>query len=177
MTRLDTMSPQALAELYKQESSDTLVTLITLLDSETGEVLERLADNFSQRLEGTGYTTADDIVYGIVSRGNNYIFLPLEVTLPGDDVSGSSRAQLVIRDVTSYITPLIRTLTAPPQITLELVLKSQPDIVEISFSGFYMTGISYTADQVSAELALIDYQLEPFPVHSFTPSYFPGLFK
>jgi hypothetical protein len=176
MSRLETLSPTTLAELYKQESSDTLVTLLTILDAETGEVLQRLADNFTQRLVGVEYANPEDLVYGIVSRGENYVFLPLEITLPSDDISGSSRAQLVIRDATRYITPLVRSLQTPPIITLEIVLKSQPDIVEISFSGFYLSSITYSADQVSGELTLVDYQVEPFPVHGFTPSYFPGLF-
>lgn len=176
MTRLSTMSPQALAELYKQESSDTLVTLVSFIDPDTDEVLLRLCDNFTQRLTGTGYTDDFDVVYGLISRTNTFMFMPLEITLPSQDTEGGSRAQLVIRDVTRYLTPVIRTLTKPPKILLELVLKSQPDTVEISFSGFYLSSISYNAEQVSGELSLIDYQREPFPIHGFTPSYFPGLF-
>lgn len=175
MSRLGTLSPTALAELYKQESSDTLVVLVTLL-TESGTVLARLCDNFTQRLEGPEYTNDSDVAYGIISRGNTFMFLPLEITLPSDDVSGSSRAQLVLRDVTRYVTPLIRGLQAPPVVNLEVILKSQPNSVEIAFSGFYLSNISYNADQVSGDLTLVDYQVEPFPVHGFTPSYFPGLF-
>lgn len=176
MTRLNTMSPAALAALYEQESDDTLVTLLTLYNPETDEVIERLADNYTQRLSGIEYTGIDDVVYGIVSRAKSYIFMPLEVTLPSSDDAGNSRAQLVIRDTTRYLTPVIRSLSFPPKITLELVLKSQPDTVEISFTGFYLSSINYNSDQVTGDLNMIDFQVEPFPVHSFTSKYFPGLF-
>lgn len=176
MTRLASMSPAALAAMYAQESDDTLVTLLTIYDPVTGDVVERLADNYSSLLSGVDYVGVDDVVYGVVSRGNNYIFMPLEVTLPSSDDAGSSRAQLVIRDVTRYLTPVIRSLTGPPRIKLELVLKSQPDVVEIVYDTFYLSSITYNSDQVSGELTLIDYQVEPFPIHSFTSKYFPGLF-
>ncbi len=176
MTRLQTMSPAALAALYAQESEDTLVTLLTIYDPDTDTVVERFADNYNQVLSGIDYVGIDDIVYGIKSRGNSYIFLPLEITLPSSDEGGSSRAQLVIKDVTRYLTPLIRSINGPPRVKLELVLKSQPDTVEISYDTFYLSSITYNSDQVSGELTLIDYQVEPFPIHRFTPKYFPGLF-
>ncbi len=176
MTRLSTISPKALAALYSQQSDDTLVTLLTIYDPDTGGVLERLADNYSAQLTGIDYVGVDDVVYGVISRGENYIFLPLEITLPSSDDTGSSRAQLVIRDVTRYLTPLIRAISNPPRIKLELVLKSQPDVVEIVYDTFYLSNITYNSDQVTGELTLIDYQVEPFPIHSFTSKYFPGLF-
>lgn len=170
------MSAAAIAALYAQESSDTLVTLLTIYDADSNEILARLTDNYTQRLEGTDYTTDVDVVYGIVSRGENYVFLPIEVSLPSDEQSGSSKAQLTMRDVTRYLIPLIRSLTAPPKVKLELVLKSQPDTVEIVFNGFYLSSLTYNSEQVTGDLTMIDYQAEPFPVYSFTPSYFPGLF-
>ena len=59
---------------------------------------------------------------------------------------------------------------------MELVLSKTPDIVEVSFSDFYISNFTYNADSVSAELSMIDYEREPFPMHSFTPQYFPGMF-
>jgi hypothetical protein len=61
-------------------------------------------------------------------------------------------------------------------VDIELVLASSPDVVEVSFPGFLMSGISYNANQVTAELSVETLTLEPFPANTFTPSYFPGLF-
>mgnify|MGYP006921030896 CR=1 FL=1 len=48
--------------------------------------------------------------------------------------------------------------------------------VEATFTGFYISSFSYNADSVTADLSMVDYEREPFPMHSFTPAYFPGMF-
>jgi hypothetical protein len=35
---------------------------------------------------------------------------------------------------------------------------------------------SYNAETVTLNLGMVNYNTEPFPAFSFTPSYFPGLF-
>jgi hypothetical protein len=175
------MSPQALRAMFSTESASDLVTLVTFSDvtnplDNTNEL--RLCDNFTDD-EGNAYRISEgdeDIIYGIVSRDKNYIFLPLEITLPQEDEAQAPRCSIVIRDVTRYLTPIIRNLTSPPKVKLELVLSSSPDTVEVSFDGFYVTNFSYNRDQVTCELQMVNYEREPFPMHSFSPKYFPGLF-
>lgn len=172
MSRLGTMSPEAIRALFSPDGDDTLMALLTIHDPDTGIPSILISDNFTQRLSQTD----DRVVYGTISRGVEYIFVPLEITLPSEERDGTSRASLVIHDVTKYLTPLIRSLTGPPTITIELVLKSSPSIVEAVFTGFYISSISYTEQSVTCSLSLIDYQVEPFPIYSFTPKFFPGLF-
>lgn len=172
MSRLGSMSPAAIRALFAQESDDTLMTLVTLYDPLTSAVAARLVDNFTQRLSETD----TEVIYGTISNSEEYIFVPLEITLPSEEQDGSSRASLVIRDVTRYLTPIIRTLPGPPKIKIELVLKSTPDVVEATFTDFFISSINYNSDSVTCDLSLIDYQVEPFPVYSFTPKFFPGLF-
>ena len=116
------------------------------------------------------------ITYLYVSNGENYIFLPMEISLPTEEDAQAPRCSIVLKDVTRYITPIIRTITGPCKVKMELVLSKSPNIVEASFSGFYITSFSYNSDSVTAELAMTDYEREPFPMHSFTPKYFPGMF-
>jgi hypothetical protein len=59
---------------------------------------------------------------------------------------------------------------------MELVLYKTQVTVEASFSGFYINSFTYTADSVTADLSMVDYDREPFPMYSFTAPYFPGLF-
>lgn len=174
MSRLATMSAAAVEALFAAESNDTLVLLVRIYDPDTGEVIARIADNYTQRI--TDLTTDLDLVYGIVSNGNEYIFLPVEITLPSESQDGSSKFSLTINDVTQHLTPLIRTISGPPQVELDIVLKSQPNIVEAQFKDFFVSSISYNSNTVSCEMSMINYQVEPFPVYSFTPKYFRGLF-
>ena len=83
---------------------------------------------------------------------------------------------MTIHDVTKYVMAIARTLNGRPRVKLELILSSSPDTVEATFDSFYIINFTYTADRVTAELSMINYELEPFPQYSFTPVYFPGLF-
>lgn len=173
LSRLTTMSAEAIRAVFSPEADSDLFFLITFYDpNNPNTVVARLCDGFTQRIS----ETADDVVYGVVSRGNNYIFLPMEITLPTEEEAQAPTCSITLHDVTRYIMPIIRSLNGPPSIKLELVLSKTPDVVEASFSEFYMTGITYNADSVSAQLSMINYDREPFPMHSFTPLLFPGMF-
>ncbi len=167
------MSPEAIRAVFSPEADADLYMLLTIYDpNNPATVIARLSDGYTQRIS----ETADDVVYGVVSRGNDYVFLPMEITLPSEEEAQAPKCSITLHDVTRYIMPLIRTLTGPPTVKLELILSKTPDIVEASFSEFYMTGITYNAQSVSAELVMIDYEREPFPKDSFTPALFPGMF-
>jgi hypothetical protein len=167
------LSPAALKALFSTETSNTLITLLTVYDPiNTTQELVRIADGYTQRIAETDR----DVMYGVVSNSKEYIFLPLSITLPTDDTSSAPRCLMTITDVTKYVTPIIKSISAPPPIKLELVLSSTPDTIEASFPGFYITNFTYNADSVQADMSMINYAIEPFPAFKFTPQYFPGLF-
>lgn len=172
MSRLGSLSPAALQAMFSPDASDTLAVLLTI--SGAGMTTVRVADNYTQRI--AGLTTDDEVVYGIPSRGNNYIFIPFSISLPTEETEAAPRCQISINDVTRYLIPTIRTATTALNVTIELVLTETPDVVEASFGGFLMSGISYNANTITADLNVESLAIEPFPAHTFTPSYFPGLF-
>lgn len=170
MSRISSMSPDAIRAVFSPDSDKDLITLVTFYDPPVTPI--RLCDSYTTRLS----EDSTDVTYGVTSRGDNYIFLPLEITLPQEDEAQAPRCSITIRDVTRILIPTIRALTAPPKVKLELVLSNTPNTVEVSFDGFYITTFSYNRDQVTAELQMVNYDREPFPSHSFSPKYFPGLF-
>lgn len=173
MSRLTTMSPDAIRAIFSPDSDSDLIFLLTIYDpANPTQVIARLADGFTQRISETD----DEVIYGVVSNGNPYVFLPIEVTLPTEEEAQAPKCSITIHDVTRYIVPMIRDISGPPKIKMELVLSKTPDTVEVSFDGFYINSFTYNADTVSASLSMIDLEREPFPMHSFTPRYFPGLF-
>jgi hypothetical protein len=193
MSRLTSLSAAAIKAMFSTESDATLMTLITIYDptdSNGTAVAARLCDNYLQRLDTDtiigliGYpadsqtvvTDGNDLVYGVISRSNNYIYVPVEISLPSEEDNSAPKCSLVIHDVTRYLTPVIRDIQSPPKVLIELVLTSTPNVVEASFSGFYISNITYNADTVTCELAMTDYAVEPFPCFTFTPQYFPGIF-
>lgn len=173
MSRLTTMSPAAIKAVFSPDSDSDLLFLLTIYNPEDPtEVVARLTDGFTQRLS----ETVDEVIYGVVSRTNQFMFLPMEISLPSEEEAQAPRCSIVLRDVTRNIMPIIRTLNGPPKILMELVLSSTPDTVEASFSGFYISGFTYNSDTITGDLSMINYDREPFPAHSFTPAYFPGMF-
>lgn len=173
MSRLTKMSPDAIRAIFSPDADSDLIFLLTVYDpANPTQVIARLADGFTQRISETD----NEVIYGVVSNGNPYIFLPIEVTLPTEEEAQAPKCSITIHDVTRYIMPMIRDIAGPPKIKMELVLSKTPDIVEVSFDGFYINSFTYNADTVSASLSMIDLEREPFPMHSFTPRYFPGLF-
>jgi len=175
MSRLSTLSPQAIKAMFSSETDEQLITLITLEDPENLNQPIRLANGFTGRL--TNLTTDDEVVYGVTSRGNDYIFLPLDIGLPNDDDAGLGDCTLTLNYVTSQAIELVRShlFTSTPVI-IELVLGSTPNYVEASFTGFYAVNATYNSQSITLNLSPINYNREPFPCYNFTPNYFPGMF-
>lgn len=167
------LSPAALRAMFSTESDDTLIMLLTVYDPiNTNTVVARLADGYTKRI----YETPREVAYGVTSNGNDYLFLPITVSLPSEEDSSAPRCSITITDVTRHIIPIIRSISGPPRVDIDLVLASTPNYIEASFPGFYITNFTYSADSVQADLAMINYAVEPFPAFTFTPQYFPGLF-
>ena len=173
MSRLTTMSAGALQAVFAQETENDLILLVTIYDPlNSSQVVLQICDGFTGRLS----ETADEVIYGVSSRGSNYTFLPVDITLPDEAENSAPQCSITFYDVTQYVMPVARSISGRPKVKLELVLSSTPDVVETSFTGFYITSFTYNADRVTATLSMVNYELEPFPQYSFTPVYFPGLF-
>lgn len=167
------MSPAALKAVFSPDSSDSLITLLTFYNPINGLELFNICDGYTGRIVDT---PEEEILYGVVSRGKTFYFLPIEIGLPSEEEAQAPKASIVLHDVTRYFTPGIRSISDPPRVKIELVLSSSPNTVEISFDYFYVTSITYNRDSINCELTMVNLDREPFPMHSFTPQHFPGLF-
>lgn len=113
----------------------------------------------------------------LVSRGQVYTAFPCDVTLP-DDVEGAApRASLLLDNSSLELVDLVRSLRQTPEVTIELVLASTPDQVEIAWRAFVVEEARWDAQTIELPLALVETQLEQIPAHQFTPGAFPGAFK
>lgn len=166
------MSAEAIRAIFSPEADTDILMLLTIYAEDEVTPSVRLADGFTQRLS----ETADEVTYGVVSNSQQFTFIPMEITMPSEEESQAPRCSILIQDVTRYLIPIIRTITYQPKVKLDIVLSKTPDVIEVSFSDFYINNFTYTANQITADLSMIDYEREGFPAHSFTPAYFPGLF-
>lgn len=181
MSRLSSMNPEAIRTIFSPDADADLLMLLTIYDpADPTSVVMRICDGYTKRI----VDIADqEVVYGVTGGANtqhpegfDFTFIPMQITLPQEDEAQAPKCSITLNDVTRYATPLIRSLTGPPKVLIQLVLSSTPLKQEVAFDGLYINSFTYNADSVVAELSMIDYEREPFPMHTFSPKYFPGLF-
>lgn len=161
------------------------LTLRTAVNAEhTGEVVvflltvehTSLVDPLRFSSDPTERLDDDPLVYGTTSRGEEYTFLPMSVVMPEDSAEAPPAMRIVLDNVSRELIPLLRSISTPPQVTVELVLASAPDSVEVTWPEFDLVNITYDAQQISADLAITSFATEPYPAGTFSPAHFPGLF-
>lgn len=115
----------------------------------------------------------------LVSNGHTYTAFPFQVTLPADTEDGLAKVVLRIDNVDQSIATTIRSLppTTPPTVQIDLVIASQPDVVEVSLPGMKLRTVSGDMFAIEGECKMDEDDLIPFPEGSFNPRDFPGIFK
>ena len=146
--------------------------------SETGEVLLALVTIDSPSIVGGPLRVVQDL-QDITSNGNLYTAFPFEIRLAGDSDEGPSKITLSLDNIDRTMAAAIKGIppSTPPTVMVEIVIASQPDTVEITLSNLKLKNVTGDAFRIDGELWMDEEDLLPFPEGSFTPPYFPGLFK
>lgn len=163
-----TLSNAAKAALYAQSTDEAFIILVTINHSTFTDPV-RVASDPLELLPVAG-------VRGVVSRGEEFVFLPFNIELPAQDDSGVAKARLSVDNISREIVAAVRNATSALSINIEIVLASDPDTVEVSIEDFRLDRVTYDALTVSGDISVEYFDLEPFPARRFTPSDFPGLF-
>lgn len=155
-------------EAFARETGEVLIALITIT-----------ADNLTQPI----YVASDAYemlpvagVYGVVSRGQEYIYLPFSMETPRDDSTGLVNAKIQITNVSRDIIAAVRTAQRGIRMKFEMVISSDVDYVEDSFDGLELVDVSYNALMIEGNLNVDYFSREPFQSASYTPGNTPGLF-
>lgn len=112
----------------------------------------------------------------IVSRGETYQGCPFEFELPGDDAERVESVQIAVDNVDRRIVDALRQISGAPKVDLEVILASEPDVVEAGPFSMTFVSAEWDAIVVSAQLGYEDVLTEPFPGHAYVPADYPGLF-
>lgn len=157
MTR--SLTPETRRALHAPETAEIFTVLLTLTHPDM-DVPIRVCDSGMD----------------ITSRGENYIAYPFALALPEDEDGRPPRARLSIDNIERQIVATVRSLTSSPFVTIEIIRRAAPDVVEARFEDFRFTNISYDSQVVEGDLTVEDFTAEPYPAGCFSPSLFPGLF-
>lgn len=112
----------------------------------------------------------------LFSRGARYVAYPFEIALPGDDGETVARVTLRIDNVDRQIVEAMRRATGVPGLTLEVVRRAAPDVVEAGPFDLAVVEVRADALTVEAECVFEDVLGLAFPAAQYTPSDYPGLF-
>jgi hypothetical protein len=151
------------------ETDEVVIALVTITHAGSGDVGRVSSDN-------TVRLSDDPLLYGTVSRGQTFYFVPFELTVPDSQDEAPPQARLVLREVTPALIALIRASQTPAEILIELVLASEPDTLELAFPVLEVSHATYDAGQLTLQLQAPRLTQEGYPLGSFTPSSFPALF-
>lgn len=145
---------------------------------ETSEVLLALVTITSAYIIGGPLRLVQDL-QNITHAGNVYTAFPFELRLPADSDEGVGKVTLSIDNIDRTIAAAIKSIppSEPPAVRIDIVIASQPDVVELTLDNLTIKNISGDAFRIDGELWMDEEDLVPFPEAAFTPQYFPGLFK
>lgn len=160
------------AAAFAQETGEVVVTLLTITHPDMEETI-RISSDPTQRLDGSGDPQP---IYGTISRGEQYLFVPFDLTLPDEQDETAPNAKIRLSNVGREVMELVRSVDTPAKIVLEILLGSDLETVEVAFPELHIAQAEYTAGELTLGL-VVDFLSEiPFPGGTFGPAYFPGLF-
>ncbi len=151
------LSNELKAQLFAQESDDPFLTLVTL---QNPFFVTRLVNNSSD----------------IISRANAFTAFPMKIRLPVDDGSSQRDFTIDFDNVSLELITNLRSVTSPIGVTIEMVLASIPDVVQMSFDELFVINISYTATRISARIGMDGFLAVEMTSERYAPTNFPGLF-
>lgn len=147
---------------------------IAINSQETEEVFLLLLTVDHSTLENPLYFVQNN--ENIVSRGNTHIAYPFEINLPDSIGDSLPQVTLSIDNVSREIVDAVRNMDDAPSISLEVVLASSPDTVEVGPFPLTVKTVDYDAMKVEFLLTFEESLLDGFPAQRFTPDLYPGLF-
>lgn len=162
------LSASAVASAMAQETGEAWLLLLTIDHATLAEPI-RVAANHAN----------------VTSRGDVYVGYPFSIDLPDDAPNEMPRVRLEIDNVgvpdeadpgARRVSDYLRAIDSPFTATIEVVLASQPDIVEAGPFAMTCAKAEYDAGTVSGDLIFEDVLNEPYPAGSFVPASHPGLF-
>jgi hypothetical protein len=146
------------AELRRPESGDPVLLLATIVHPGLDAPL-RVVRN------------GEDVV----SRGETFTRCWFDFRFPAQGEEADFDAEIRIDNLDPEIVKALREDPALPLITLEVVLASAPDAVEMILPEMELREAVYDLAEISGQLSVIDFASEPAVAIRFVPQWFPGL--
>lgn len=168
------LSPNAKIAMMAQETMEREICLLTITHPEFDQPIY-LSTDATMHLRDDEETGAP--IYGTVSRGIEFIYVPISPVLPSSDSETPPAGRFSISNVSQVISPYLLMVSEHyPRITVEVVMASDPDTVNQTWPEFDLTNASIDATSAEVQISMNMVNTEPSPWMRFTPAHFPNLF-
>ena len=168
------LSPRTTAALMQQETEDSDIVLMSITHDSWGDQVMRFSTHPTTLL-GTDNNTGLPI-YGTVSRGDEFIYAPVQVSLPSSADESPPEAHLIISNISRELSPYIKLVDkTPPKIKLEVVNTGTPDIVEMCFEDLDFDTTTWDASTIDLKVTNDIASKEPVPFLRFSLGYFQNM--
>jgi hypothetical protein len=112
----------------------------------------------------------------VVSNGITYVAWPFDMPMPETGGDTLPSITLTIDNIDRRIGEAIQNINTPIDVTLQVVLASNPNVVELGPLSLRMRSVDVSLTTITGTLVYEDLLNEPFPYETYTPATAPGLF-
>ena len=112
----------------------------------------------------------------IISNGDTYQQFPFDIELPGDD-DREPVAKLTIANVDRRIGDAVDAISTAATIGITLVLTSDPDTPQREWMFFELRNVTRTALQITGDIIIRQYGIEPYPNIRIRKGNFGNLYR
>ena len=179
MSRLDTLSQQAIAETLARESAEDYITLIELtVPGVTGGPL-RFTNKAVQRLnDASGNELQDEYgapVYGVVSRGLTYSYLPFELPDPTSEPGQAPKSTIEVSNCNRVLMPYIDQINGPSDLRIIQIHTTNLNLIQAEYTGLKLGSFEFQDEAISGDLSVDLLTNTAYPAHSYTSDRYPGM--
>lgn len=169
-----TLSTRTKTALMQQETGDCDIVLMTISHPSWGNRVLRFSTHSTTLLRIDDDTNLP--IYGTISRGNEYLYVPVQVSLPNSADEQPPEAHIIVSNISRELSPYIKLVDKePPKITIEVVNTGTPDTVEMAFEDLDFATTTWDANSIDIKIVNDIASSEAVPYLRFSLGYFPNM--
>lgn len=167
------LSPRMVAAMMQPETEDTDIALLTITHPQW-DVTPRFSTHQTTWLYN--HPDSGEPIYGTISRGVNYEYMPVQPTLPNSSDEEAPTGKLILCNIQRIVTPYLKVVSGTyPRVTIEIVNSATPDLVEKAYPELDLGDTNWNEMIVEVQLKNNIASQEPCPWLRFSPAYFQNL--
>lgn len=158
------LSREAVSSLLAQRTSELWLEIVTITSTDE--------DGSNRMVQARWVKDSEQVV----SNGETYMPSYWQLILPPSDPEKLPIAKFQLDNVKRELIEEIRATRGIIEVEHSVIMKSSPDVIEVGPIRYNIQDVQYDAGYITGTLGHFRLADERYPIHKFSPAYFPGLF-